>query len=158
SQRVIDHSVGLAEVPLPFERRRYSYCREVRCCLPQRKTFVTAKHEDLVLKDRPAASTSKLIALEFGQLRWKVEGSCIEHAVADELPEVGMPFICSGFGDDVDLRAGSVAVFCGKLCGLNLKFGDGIENRRQTQRHVIGIQITYAIEQECIVICAVARS
>ncbi len=67
-----------------------------------------------------------------------------------------MPIVGAGFGHDVDLRAGGMAVLGGELRRLNLKLSDGVENGGEAERHVIDIQVADAVEQEAVVVGAIA--
>ena len=154
---IVDEGTVGGEVALTLKRCGYGDGGESRGGLAQGEALIATKHEELVADEGASGGAAELVALELGQVRGsEVEGAGIEDAIADELPGVAMPLGAARLGDDVDLGAGGMTVLGVLLSGLDLELRERIEDGRVAEGHEVGVEVGDAIEQEAIVVGAIA--
>ena len=99
--------------------------------------LIIGEKENLVANDRAAKCSAELVLVVSAFLpRWIEVVARIQIGVAQEFEDVSVPLVCAGFGYDVDLRAGIIAVFGIGVVGQNAKFRDGIEVRNRARTRI----------------------
>src|SRR5690242_12934309 len=90
--------------------------------------LIRCKEECLVLLDRPAESSAKLVLLVIGTTGVKVTLR-IEQLVAQELIYAAMPTVSPRLGDHINDGAGVASVLCVKGIGKDAELLDAVGRR-----------------------------
>ena len=91
------------------------------------EAFVVAEEKRFVLLDRAAERTAEHVALERRNRAVVEVVAGIERAIAQEFVGVAVKLVGAGGGDDVDLRAGTLAVGGAVAIADHGKFAHGID-------------------------------
>ena len=89
-------------------------------------SLVVAKKENFVFLYWATHCSAKLV-LNVDAAGWGIVVPCIQAGVAQKLEDVAVKAVGSGLGDDVDLTAAVVAVFCIEVIGNNAKLSDRVK-------------------------------
>ena len=97
--------------------------------------LIVGEEENLVLADRAADGSSKLVLVERAARGRKIVAG-IQIGVAQEFEDIAVECIGPGFRDHVDLAAAELAVFRVEVAGENPELGDGIQVGNDRRAHV----------------------
>ncbi len=97
-------------------------------CLPDGLpgSLVVGEEEYFVPFDRTAHGSTKLV-LNINSAGWGIVVSGIQVGVAQKFEDVAVKAVGPGLGDDIDLAAAIVAIFCVEVIGNDAKLGDRVE-------------------------------
>ena len=118
------------------EKRLARHAAQERLSLDRSQSFVGAKHEELVVHDRPAAGAAELIALVFGLGR-REEVFRVELIAAVELVGRAVQLVGAGLRHDRDDRL-ALAVLGGERVPKQAHFLHRID--RRVQREIVETQ------------------
>ena len=92
--------------------------------------FIISENESLVLLNRTAQRSSKIIALKLRDVALIEKIAGIEIAVADELVERAVQRIRASGGHDADLGTGTLSVFGAIGIGNHVEFANGVDTQK----------------------------
>ncbi len=90
------------------------------------RALIVGEEEDLVVANRPAEGSAKLVLAE-GAARGREVVAGIEIGVAQEVEGAAVKAVGAGLGDDADLAAAELAILGVEVAGDDAELGDGVE-------------------------------
>src|SRR5689334_24543070 len=130
------------------------------------QAFITGKEESLVLLDWPADISAKLVALEWSNRIGSAGGCCnavegiarVKKVIAQIVIHFAVERVRPGPGGNVHNGPGVTTVFCAISGVVNLKFGDGVDRRLESNLVLHHVTQINAVDHEVDCIFAVAVS
>ena len=116
----------------------------------QAEPFVVGKEENLVLLNRAAQGSPKLVLRKVRGVIGFVERARVQDAVADEFINIAVHLVAAGLRDDIDLGAARSAELRRIAAGLDFEFLHSVRRRAERQGIERWVRIRGAVEKKVV--------